>query len=205
MVVNPDIRFGPDVVERLARFMDLHPEVGHAMPRIEFPDGTEQRLCKQLPTPFDLLIRRFVGAKLFRQQRERYELRDVNMSAARQIPNLSGCFMFLRSSILQKIGDFDQRYFMYMEDVDMCRRIGRVAHTVFVPQVSVVHGYAKGSYRDPRLLRYHLRSSFQYFRKWGWVFDQERTRRNRSARAQASVVETVKAPAAATDSCADLL
>ena len=203
MVVNPDIRFGPDVVDLLARFMDLHPEVGHTMPRIAFPDGTDQPLCKQLPTPIDLLLRRFVGAKLFRKQRDRYELRDVNMSVARQVPNLSGCFMFLRSSFLQKIGGFDERYFMYMEDVDLCRRIGRVAQTVFFPQVSVLHGYAKGSYRDPKLLGYHLRSSFQYFCKWGWFFDQQRSRRNRNTRAEASIVEVLKAPAVTTDSDAE--
>ena len=184
MVVNPDIRFGPDVVDELAHFMDLHPEVGDVMPRIAFPDGTEQRLCKQLPTPFDLLLRRFFGTKLFQNHRDRYELRDLDMSLTRQIPCLSGCFMFLRSSLLQEIGGFDERYFMYMEDVDLCRRIGQFAETVFFPDATVVHGYAKGSYRDPKLLIYHIRSSFKYFCKWGWFFDRERLRRNLSARTE---------------------
>lgn len=188
LVVNPDIRFGPDVAEKLEQLMDSHPEVGHAMPRIEYPDGTDQWLCKQLPTPLDLLLRRFVGQSLFRRQRDRYELRGVNMRVARYVPNLSGCFMFLRSSRVREIGGFDERYFMYMEDVDLCRRISRVARTAFFPQVSVVHGYAKGSYRDPKLLTYHLRSSVLYFLKWGWLFDSERGRLNRGARAQASII-----------------
>jgi len=188
LVVNPDIRFGPNVVAELTQLMDLHPEVGQAMPRIEFSDGSEQRLCKLLPTPFDLLLRRFVASNLFQEQRDRYELRDIDMGVARQVPNLSGCFMFLRSSVVRRTGGFDERYFMYMEDVDLCRRISQVAQTAFFPQVSVVHGYAKGSYRDPKLLVYHLKSSFQYFCKWGWVLDQERKRLNQKARTEASVI-----------------
>jgi hypothetical protein len=65
-----------------------------------------------------------------------------------------------------------------MEDVDLCRRIGAKNKTVFYPEVAVTHGYAKGSYRDPKLLKYHLQSAFRYFCKWGWIYDSERSRLN---------------------------
>ena len=82
--------------------------------------------------------------------------------------------MFLRTSVLKRVGGFDETYFLYMEDLDLCRRIGQVARTVFYPAVSVMHGYQKGSYKSSRLLKHHLRSAVRYFNKWGWFFDAER-------------------------------
>ncbi len=182
LVCNPDVRFGPDVLGALARFMDGAPEVGLVMPRVLYPDGREQRLCKRLPTPADLFARRFLGGlgrRWLRVGADGYELRHVDLSMPREIPSLSGCFMFLRSSVLREVGLFDPRYFMYMEDVDLCRRIGAVARTVFYPEVSVTHGYAKGSYKNRKLFGYHLASAMRYFSKWGWFFDPGRRALNK--------------------------
>jgi GT2 family glycosyltransferase len=87
--------------------------------------------------------------------------------------------MFMRTAILQQVGLFDPRFFLYMEDVDLCRRIGAVSQTLYYPHARVIHGYAKGSYRDPHLLRLHLASAVRYFNKWGWFFDPVRSRLNR--------------------------
>ncbi len=182
LICNPDVRLGPDVLDALARFMDASPEVGLVMPRVLYPDGREQRLCKRLPTPADLLLRRFLGAwgkRLFGRSADAYELRHVNLNIPREVPSLSGCFMFLRTSVLRQTGLFDPRFFMYMEDVDLCRRVAAVSRTVFYPAVSVTHNYAKGSYKNPRLLRYHLQSALRYFSKWGWFMDPERRALNR--------------------------
>jgi GT2 family glycosyltransferase len=186
-VINPDISFGGDVLGDLYDFMELHPEVGQSMPSVRNVDGTEQRLTKRLPTPFDLILRRFLGKygeRLNPQRWARYETRDLDISVAREIPCLSGCFMFLRSATLKQVGFFDERYFLYMEDVDLCRRIGSIGKTVIVPEAVVTHGYHKGSYKRLRLLGHHLRSAIHYFNKWGWFMDSDRERRNR----QCSVV-----------------
>lgn len=176
LVLNPDVTFGPEVLSTLCDFMDANPTVGLVMPKILNPGGGEQRLCKLLPTPLDLIARRFLGrlgARIFKTRMDNYELRRLDMGRAREVPSLSGCFTFMRSSVLDRVGLFDERYFMYMEDVDLCRRIGAHAKTVFYPRVSVTHGYAKGSYRSFRLLRYHIRSAIQYFSKWGWFRDRD--------------------------------
>lgn len=191
LVINPDITFESNVLNSLYCFMDQHPNVGLVMPRILYPDGSEQRLCKQLPSPLDLVARRFLGkwgSSLLASQRARYELRHLDMERIRQVPCLSGCFMFLRSSVLREIGFFDERYFMYMEDFDLCRRIGAEYRTVYYPKVYVTHCYGKGSYISPRLLIYHLQSGFRYFQKWGWIFDSERKELNkRTALLQESI------------------
>jgi GT2 family glycosyltransferase len=181
LVLNPDVHFTQDIPAAIYRFMNENLDVGLVMPRICYPDGSDQQLCKQIPAPIDLISRRFggaIGRSIFAKQLRRYELRRLDMRVTREIPCLSGCFMFIRSATLREVGFFDERYFMYMEDVDLCRRIGEKNKTVFYPEVAVTHGYAKGSYSDPKLLKYHLQSAFRYFCKWGWIFDSERRRLN---------------------------
>jgi GT2 family glycosyltransferase len=181
LVLNPDVCFGPKVIEELVTFMCANPHVGAVMPRVLFPDGTEQNLCKLLPSPVDLVLRRF-GNKLvhfvFRKRMSSYLLEGMDLSAPRIVPSLSGCFLLISMPVLQRIGLFDERYFMYMEDVDLCRRIAEIADTVFFPGTSIFHEYAKGSYRDLRLARHHVWSAWKYFGKWGWFWDSGRERLN---------------------------
>ena len=120
-------------------------------------------------TRFDELKEIYVEKK-----NEKYELRFTNYSREMEVPSLSGCFMFVRIAVLKKVGGFDERYFMYAEDLDLCRRIGKVSRTMYYPNVVVYHEYAKGSYKNRRLLRYHLSSVVKYFNKWGWVWDLDR-------------------------------
>ena len=90
------------------------------------------------------------------------------------IPILSGCFMFLRTEALEKVGLFDEQFFMYMEDFDLNRRIHRAYKTVFFPEAVVVHEYQKASYKNIKLLKAHIKSAIYYFNKYGWFFDKER-------------------------------
>ena len=69
---------------------------------------------------------------------------------------------------------------MYMEDIDLVRRLGDHGRTVYVPTVEVTHGHARGSYRFNKLMLTHIRSAVRYFSKWGWMIDQTRARRNRN-------------------------
>ena len=184
VVVNPDISFGEEVIRELYNFMENHPDVGLVMPSIRYPDGSPQGLCKLLPTPADLIVRRFlgrIGKALFRKLGDRYELKSSDLTVPCEVPCLSGCFMFIRSTELQRIGMFDERFFMYLEDVDLCRRIGRSSKCVYYPGAFVTHAYAKGSYNDFGLLRHHAQSALRYFSKWGWFHDVERKRLNERA------------------------
>jgi GT2 family glycosyltransferase len=174
VVINPDIYFDEGAIESLSDFMDGNDDVGQVMPKIIYPDGEIQYLCKLLPTPGNLFGRRFLFAKKSNKINRQYELRDTKYDKLMEIPSLSGCFMFMRIDTLLKTGGFDERYFMYLEDVDLCRRIGKVSKTCFFPLVYVVHEYNKGSYKNKDLLKYHIVSAIKYFNKWGWFFDKER-------------------------------
>jgi GT2 family glycosyltransferase len=181
LVLNPDIYFNPGTLESLVNFMDNNEDVGLCMPKIFYPDKTIQYLCKLLPTPFDLFLRRFIPTIFFSSRRAKYELRFTDYNHIMDIPFLSGSFMFLRTSLVRKLGGFDPRFFMYMEDADLCRRVLDQARAVFYPHATAYHGYDKGSYRQWRLLYFHLRSAFLYFNKWGWFVDNRRKEINQAA------------------------
>lgn len=182
LVLNPDIHFAKNVVPTLLDYMERHPEIGLLMPNVFYPDGQQQYLCKLLPNPVDLLIRRFFPG-LYRSSGRLawYEMHSSGYDKIMDVPALSGCFMLMRMSVLKQTGGFDERFFMYLEDVDLSRRIGRLSRTVYFPYVSVVHEYGKGSYKSLKLLYYHARSAIQYFNKWGWFYDAEKEMINQLA------------------------
>jgi len=180
LILNPDIRFDVDVLDVLAEGFRKNKDLVAVMPKVVYPDGSLQRLCKLLPTPVDLIVRRFVPFAAIRKWMDkRYEMHDLCQERPSEVPTLSGCFLMVRSKALTNIGGFDERYFMYMEDVDLVRRLASKGRVLYVPTVSVVHEYAKGSYRNYRLLGYHIKSAIRYFNKWGWLFDGDRRLRNR--------------------------
>lgn len=181
LILNPDVTFGPETLPALYCFMEQNPTVGLAMPKVFYPDMTEQKLCKLLPTPADLFLRRFaagLGNRHLPSRMARYLLQEIDLTRPHFVPNLSGCFMFVRTEALRTAGLFDDRYFLYMEDVDLCRRIAERWDTVFYPRATIIHEYGNKSYRDFRHLQLHAVSAIRYFNKWGWLHDPIRVRLN---------------------------
>jgi len=182
LVLNPDIEFKTDILSELFDFMQQNRGVGSVMPKVLYKNGDLQYLCKRLPSPADLFLRRFLPGPLklmLNPVLQQYELRDRDYNAVMDVPNLSGCFMFIRTEIFNSIGLFDERYFLYMEDTDLCRRINKYYRTVYYPLVSIMHGYSKASYKTFKLTKFHLKSSVKYFNKWGWLDDNNRSYINR--------------------------
>ena len=178
LVVNPDIVLKKNVLKEIADYMNKNIETGQIMPKIYYPDGQIQYLCKLLPTPFDLFIRRFLPKKLTKKSMARFEMRASDYDKIMDVPYLSGCFMFFRVSALREIGLFDERFFMYPEDIDITRRMHKRFRTVFYPEVSVIHNHARQSYVSFKMLKVHIVNIIKYFNKWGWFFDKERKRIN---------------------------
>lgn len=183
IVINPDVYFDDSAIERLYGFMESDHEVGHVMPKVLNPDGTTQFLCKLLPSPINLIRRRFLSFWKSRLERSdyNYEMRFTDYNDVMNVPFLSGCFMFLRTEALKTVGFFDERMFLYTEDTDLTRRIHRQFKTIFFPGATICHHHAKGSYKEPRLLWHNIKSSIAYFNKWGWIYDSERKLINRHA------------------------
>lgn len=179
-IINPDIYWNGDAIKDLTSFMDKNPDCGLVMPKILFPNGEIQYLCKLLPTPADLFARRFIPFKgMIDRMNARYEMRWTGYDRIMEIPCMSGCFMFVRTDILKKVGGFDERYFLYAEDMDLCRRIGEVSKTIFNPEIEVFHSFHRASYRSVKYLKMHMSSLFKYFNKWGWLLDKGRRSKNK--------------------------
>ena len=82
---------------------------------------------------------------------------------------------------LKQIGLFDERFFLYAEDTDLSRRIHQKFETLYFPWAEIFHVHERGSYKNFGLTLHNLKSAAQYFNKWGWFFDRERTIINQRA------------------------
>ena len=179
LVMNSDIRVKAEDIDAMHDWMLMHPEVGQLMPKVLNPDGTQQYLAKRLPAPIDVFDRRFLPAWMIARRNRRYELRDMDLEKPVNAPYLSGCFMLLRTKAAVEAGLFDERYFMYPEDMDLTRTIHRNYLTLYYPAWTIVHAHARSSYKNKHMLRVHIRNMCLYFNKWGWLFDRERKLFNR--------------------------
>lgn len=181
LVLNSDIVFQPSVIDALTNFMDRNTKAGLVMPMVRYPDGRIQHLCRLLPDPAVLIGRRFFAWTAWAKRlNHRYELHGWDYDRTAVFPFLSGCFMFLRRSVLDQVHGFDPRYFLYAEDLDLSRRVHMVSDTVFYPEVEIVHEYRSLKRRSLRQWRYAITSLAQYFNKWGWLFDKDRDTINKN-------------------------
>lgn len=174
VVLNPDIKFDSNVIEDLKSKMDQNPEIGHLMPKILNEKGEIQYLCKLVPSPFDLIFKRFLPKTLTKNRTVKFQLKFADYNQEMDVPYLSGCFMFFRTKALEKCNGFDEQFFMYPEDIDITRRIHRDYRTVYYPNVFVYHLHAAESYHSKKMLKIHIKNMCKYFNKWGWLFDKER-------------------------------
>jgi GT2 family glycosyltransferase len=178
LVINSDISFLPNVIGSLVTYMNQNTEVGQIMPKVLSPDGKIQFLCKLIPTPFDLIFRRFLPAGLFKKRKDKFQLKFTGYDKIMEVPYLSGCFMVLRTTSIKEVGLFDERFFMYPEDIDLTRRINEKYKTIYFPGVYIIHNHAKESYKRGAMLLIHAVNMIKYFNKWGWFFDFKRIKTN---------------------------
>ena len=175
LVLNPDVSFAPGTLEKLYDYMENNPDVGNVMPKIIYPNGDLQYLCKLLPTPMDWIGRMFIPFKSIKKRiNDKFEMRFADYESEMNVPYLSGCFMFLRKSVIEEVGVFDEGIFMYGEDTDLNRRIYQKHRTMYYPKVTITHAFEKGSHKSLRLFWIHVKAAIYYLNKWGWFFDKER-------------------------------
>lgn len=175
LIVNPDVTFEGAIISRLVKFLDENKNAGCVMPKVLYPDGTNQNLVKLLPSPIELILRRVPLAVVKNYINNRFVISHNDQSSETiMAPFLSGCFLMFRTAVINKIGFFDERFFMYMEDIDLCRRLFlNKTPPYYLSKVHIIHGYEKGSSKSVKLFYYHLTSAIKYFNKWGWI-DKER-------------------------------
>ena len=179
LIMNSDISFNGDVISPLVRIAVNDAKIGIIAPYILNPDGSLQYSCRKLPTPFRLFARRFLPELSNRGLNNDYLLKELDHSFPINAPYILGCFMIFRTEALRECGLFDERFFLYPEDIDITRRIHRNWKTICMPSFDVIHSHRRESRRSLRLLLIHIVNICRYFNKWGWFYDKERSFFNR--------------------------
>ncbi len=174
LVINADIYFESDVLNEMISYMNTNENIGNMMPKIMNIDGSIQRLCKLIPNPFDLIKRVIFKNPVNFEKDYQFSLKSFKYDKAAFIPYLSGCFMMLRISKIKKIGMFDERFFMYPEDLDLSRRIALKFDSIFFPKCEVYHKHNAVSKKSLRMFIVHALNMIIYFNKWGWFIDRKR-------------------------------
>ena len=166
-IINPDITLSEDVLSELAAYLDENPDVVLTCPLIKNEDGTVQDVPRKNPNyRFVLSGKLQKYSRYFQKKRIEYTMSNADISAPLDVEFCTGCFMFIRTEVFKQLGGFDEQFFLYCEDADLTRRARKFGKATCMPQAVAVHAWERGSYRNPKLFRIHLRSMRLYFRKW---------------------------------------
>jgi N-acetylglucosaminyl-diphospho-decaprenol L-rhamnosyltransferase len=152
-VLNPDLRLPTSPMAALVASLD-DTGAGVCAPRVVSPEGRDEDSVRRFPTLGRLARRVVLG-----QRRP-----DYSPDAGRQpVDWAAGMFLVFDSAAFRAIGGFDERYFMYMEDADICRRLGHAGRaTVWQPAATVVHNARRSSHRTLRHTTWHLASALRF-------------------------------------------
>lgn len=167
LLLNSDTEIFEDTIERLVSFMDQHSQAGAVGPRLVNPDGSLQYSCRRFPDIWMGTLHALLGLVWKSNPYTRkYKMQDWDHQTIKVVDWISGAAMFLRRRAVEEIGLFDERYFMYVEDVDLCWRLRKAVWQVFYyPNSSVLHHIGKSSEKKTsRMIFEHHRSVFRFYR-----------------------------------------
>lgn len=170
---NPDKVLEPTGVEQLVNILKDHPHVGIVGPKLRHDDGTLRLSIRRFPRIIDVLSRRSFLGRLLPGTLRRYLMRDTDMHRDQEVDwVVGGCFM-VRTSDFEAIGGFDERFFLFFEDTDLCRRMRQSGKTVlFAASVTArdkrkrLSGESFFDLLFKKTGRIHVSSAAKYFWKW---------------------------------------
>ncbi len=177
LVANPDLVFSTAAIKQMYEYFHVHPEIGVLGPKLLNPDGSLQYSCARFPNFFLPVIRRTAVGRYLPVLIDRYLMRREGHNEIRVVDWVLGACLLVRRNELFVAGNlFDERFFMYFEDVDLCRRARQLGkQVVYYPPALVIHDHMRDSARLPwyqavfsdKLAKAHLNSWWKYFKKWG--------------------------------------
>lgn len=168
-IVNPDILLIEDSFQKILDYQ-MREKVGMIIPKLVTEDGEMLKAYRREVTIWDMFIR-FCCPGMFKKRKAFHTMDDADYTKPFDVPFAQGSFLVVETALLKKLNGFDDRFFMYLEDADLCKRVNGVSQVRYYPDTTVIHKWEKGSHKNMKLLKYHVQSMFSYFRKWGFKFN----------------------------------
>ncbi|HWD32945.1 MAG TPA: glycosyltransferase family 2 protein [Pseudomonas sp.] len=172
LLLNTDAFVAADTLGKTIAYMDAHPECGVLGVRLVGREGDLQPSCRYFPTPLNVFVAR-TGLRRFFPWLKMVDEMTWDHGSVRECDWLPGCFYLVRREVLDQVGLFDPRYFLYYEEVDHCKRVKEAGwKVVFYPHTTVVHiggesskSVAELEAASRQISNYQIESELLYFRK----------------------------------------
>lgn len=157
MLLNPDTKLKNNALDLLYRYQTLHPEAGLVVPKLEDMDGTPQKSVRQLPTPWGALKEYYLRLKFSYAPFVPPGLSPVDIESA------AGAAMMIKKKLFLRVGGFDKKYFLYFEDLDLCRKILEANLKIkYLPEAVIIHKVGESASSNPNSLKLLKQSSRAY-------------------------------------------
>ena len=168
LILNTDTEVDPEAIDILVEFGDANDQMGAAGPLLLNTDGTIQLSGRRFPSFLDATMHAFLG--IFWPENPfsvRYRMLDWDRQSERTVDWVSGAAMFIRREAARDVNFFDERFFMYVEDMDLCNRLWHKGWKVyFCPEARVIHHLAKSSEQSSvRMIIEFQRSLYRFYAK----------------------------------------
>ncbi|MCL7761845.1 glycosyltransferase family 2 protein [Polaribacter sp. Z014] len=169
LVLNPDVSFKSIVILNLISELQRNEDTAMIAPKVLFPNGDHQYSCRRFPLVLELLVRRFSFLQpLLKSNKFKGQYNDKGLDNPFFVEWVTGCFHLYKTADFIEIEGFDERYFLYMEDVDICKKIDLIGkRKIYYPNEEIIHVLKKGSSKNMKLFLHHSASAIKYFFKWG--------------------------------------
>ena len=131
ITINPDILFHEDSISKIIDYMNHNPNIGAVIPKLVDKNHKLLPVYRRNITLWDIITRYINPFGIFNKRRYFHIMKDKDYDKPFNVPFAQGSFLVVRANIFKKIHGFDERYFMYLEDADLCRKINLVSIQVF--------------------------------------------------------------------------
>lgn len=172
LVLNPDVELAADALAAGLQVLAADKSAVLVAPVSRTPAGQREYLAKAHPSVRALLLRAFASGwlrRLFDRELARYEMRHLDdATEPAEIVLASGACMLVRRQALDVVGGFDERFFLYFEDYDLSRRLGRWGTLLQVPGMHIVHHGGGAARKGLRHIRWFASGGWRFFNRWGW-------------------------------------
>jgi GT2 family glycosyltransferase len=175
VISNPDVFVNPDTMKTLLTHLEKNSDIGIIGPRLRYYNGDTQPSCRRHMTFFDLVIKRTFLKKLppFQKRLKHYLMEDFNHNDIQDVDLITGAYFMMRKEVYEEVSGFDPRYFLFMEDYDLCLTLHKRGYrVVYFPKSEALHYHKRLSGGNimwllgRKVFWFHLMSAIKYFWKW---------------------------------------